>query len=189
MGIASEPAAASDTLAGGDMGRVVGLAASGDEAAFARLVDAFHGDMTRVCFLITRDVDTAEDAVAAAWAIAWRRLRDVRDAARVRSWLISVAANEARRTVRRERRRAVVEIHAVEGLGDGPPDPARRATSLDLVNALARLKPEERALLALRYVAGFDATELGRATGMSPSGTRARLGRLLERLRRELHDG
>ena len=53
----------------------------------------------------------------------------------------------------------------------------------------ARLKPEDRELIALRYVAGFDSTELARATGMSPSGTRARLARLLGRLRSELGDG
>ena len=57
---------------------------------------------------------------------------------------------------------------------------------LDLRNALNRLSPDDRALLALRYVAGLDSTELSRAIGLSPSGTRARLGRLLSTLREEL---
>ena len=69
------------------------------------------------------------------------------------------------------------------------PDPGARAGDIDLRNALARLKPEDRELIALRYVAGFDSTELARAMGMSPSGTRARLARLLGRLRSELGDG
>ena len=51
------------------------------------------------------------------------------------------------------------------------------------------MSPEDRALIALRYVAGFDSTELARALQMSPSGTRARLARLLGRLRSELGDG
>ena len=67
-------------------------------------------------------------------------------------------------------------------------DPAGQVGDLDLANALARLDPDDRALLALRYVAGFDSTELARATGRSPSGTRARLARLLGRLRTELSD-
>ena len=67
-------------------------------------------------------------------------------------------------------------------------DPGGRVTDIDLINALARLEPDDRALLALRYVAGFDSTELARATGRSPSGTRARLARLLDRLRKELGD-
>jgi DNA-directed RNA polymerase specialized sigma24 family protein len=68
-------------------------------------------------------------------------------------------------------------------------DPGIRVGDVDLSNALARLHPDDRALLALRYVAGFDSTELARVTGRSPSGTRARLARLLDRLRRELDDG
>ena len=39
---------------------------------------------------------------------------------------------------------------------------------MDLAHAFARLAPDDRALLSMRYVAGFDATELGRATGRSP---------------------
>ena len=43
-----------------------------------------------------------------------------------------------------------------------------RAEDLDLVNALARLSPDDRSLLALRYVAGFDSFEIGRMTGHLP---------------------
>jgi RNA polymerase sigma-70 factor (ECF subfamily) len=165
----------------------VALAVAGDEAAFARIIRAHHDDMTRVCFVISGDLDIADEAVQAAWPIIWRKLGGLRDPERLRSWLVSVAANEARQLVRRRRRRAVVEI----AVGPAPRptvDPAGRVGDLDLVNALARLDPDDRALLALRYVAGFDSTELARATGRSPSGTRARLARLLDRLRTELSD-
>ena len=53
----------------------------------------------------------------------------------------------------------------------------------------ASLDPEDRELLAMRYVAGFDATELSSVIGLSPPGTRARLSRLLARLRQDLSDG
>jgi len=173
---------AEDVLAG-----AVALAAAGDEVAFATIVRAHHDDMTRVAFLVCGDLDLADEAVQTAWTIAWRRLGSLRDRSRLRPWLVSVAANEARQVVRRRRRRSVVElampVPAAPGL-----DPAGRVTDIDLVNALARLEPDDRALLALRYVAGFDSTELARATGRSPSGTRARLARLLDRLRKELGD-
>jgi RNA polymerase sigma factor (sigma-70 family) len=100
---------------------------------------------------------------------------------------VSIAANEARQLVRRRRRRVVVEL-AVAGASTPDVDPAGRVADLDLANALAALDPDDRALLALRYVAGFDATELAKAIGRSPSGTRARLARLLDRLRTELRD-
>jgi len=167
------------------------LAAGGDELAFARIVDAHHADMSSVCFVVTGgDADLAEQAVQSAWPIAWRKMDTLHDPARLRPWLISIAVNEARQLARRQRRGRVLEITvALDPSTAAPRDPASRAGDIDLRNALARLKAEDRALVALRYVAGFDSTELARALGMSPSGTRARLARLLSRLRSELGDG
>ena len=165
----------------------VARAAAGDETAFARIIQAHHDDMTRVCFVICGDLDIADEAVQAAWPIVWRKLGSLRDPGRLRPWLVSIAANEARQLVRRRRRRMVVEL-AVAGAATPGVDPAGRVADLDLANALATLDPDDRALLALRYVAGFDATELAKAIGRSPSGTRARLARLLDRLRTELRD-
>jgi RNA polymerase sigma factor (sigma-70 family) len=165
----------------------VARAAAGDESAFARIIQAHHDDMTRVCFVICGDLDIADEAVQAAWPIVWRKLGGLRDPGRLRPWLVSIAANEARQLVRRRRRRNVVEL-AVAGAATSSVDPAGRVADLDLANALATLDPDDRALLALRYVAGFDATELAKAIGRSPSGTRARLARLLDRLRTELRD-
>jgi len=68
-------------------------------------------------------------------------------------------------------------------------DPATGIDSIDALAAMDRLDPEDRALLAMCCVAGFDATELSVAIGLSPSGTRTRLERLLARLRQELIDG
>ena len=166
------------------------LAAAGDEVAFARIVDAHHADMSSVCFVVTGgDAELTAEAVQSAWPIAWRKLDSIRDPDRLRPWLISIAVNEARHMARRQRRGRVLEISAAVDPTSTTPDPASRAGDIDLRNALARLKPEDRALIALRYVAGFDSTELARAMGMSPSGTRARLARLLGRLRSELGDG
>lgn len=169
-------------------GALVSLAAGGDEAAFTQIVAAHHDDMMRVSFVVCGDADLADEAVAAAWLIAWRKLGDLREPDRLRPWLVSIAANEARQAVRRRRRRGVMEL-AMADAAVAPGDPAARTADIDLINALARLDPDDRALLALRYVAGFDASELARATGRSASGTRARLARLLGRLRTELRDG
>src|SRR5438093_7667832 len=100
-----------DSLAG-----AVALAASGDENAFARIVQGHHDDMMRVCFVICGDLDLADEAVQAAWPIVWRKLGSLREPSRLRPWLVSVAANEARQLIRRRRRRTVVEL----AVGAGP---------------------------------------------------------------------
>ena len=175
------------SISGGIAATTVADAAAGDADALARIVGAHHDDMARICFVICGDADMAQDAVQAAWPIAWRKLGSLRDPAALRPWLMSVAANEARQMIRRERRHPVVEIEVAD-IGSGHGDPAGRAAFADLAIALRRLSPEDRALLALRHVAGFDATEIGRSLGISPSGVRTRLARLIARLRTELED-
>ena len=165
----------------------VELAAEGDEVAFGRLVAQHFDDMARVAYVITGDRSLAEDAVQSAWVRAWSRLRTVRDPSRVRGWLLSIAANEARQIARRNRRVTVVELD-VDLEAATAADPGSGIDRLDLIRVLGGLSADDRALLALRYVAGIDAPELGSMTGRSASGIRTRLSRLTARLRTELGD-
>ena len=162
-------------------------AAAGDAMAFARIVRRHHDDMVRVCQLICGDPDLAQDAAQAAWPIVWRKLSTLRDIERLRPWLVSVAANEARQLVRRRRRDRVVAIEVAD-VGSSATDPAWHSGDDDLVAAIRRLPPDDRTLIALRYVVGFDATEIGKTLGMSASGVRTRLSRLVARLRTEVGD-
>jgi len=160
-------------------------AIAGDEVAFAGIVAAHHDDMARIAYFVCGDLDIAEEAEQSAWAVAYRRLRDLREPDRLRPWLMSVAANEARQMARSRRRRTVREIAVT--------DPARprdidHAARIDLADALARLDPKDRAIVGLRFIGGFESAEIGRAMGMTAGGVRVRLHRLLERLRKDLGD-
>jgi RNA polymerase sigma-70 factor (ECF subfamily) len=164
-------------------------AAAGDEVAFQRIITAHHEDMRRVCQAISGDHVIADEAVQAAWLVAWKKLDRVHGPDQLRPWLVSVAVNEAKKLMGKRRRRAEVEV-AIDASGDpGGIDPATGIATMDLRDALSRLDPDEAALLAMRYVAGFDSNELGVATGKSPAATRQRIKRLLDRLRKDLRDG
>jgi RNA polymerase sigma factor, sigma-70 family len=196
---------------------MVASAATGDEVAFARIVAAHHDDMARVSFVVCGDVELAQDAVQSAWPKVWAKLDTIRDPSRLRPWLVSVAANEAKQLARSRNRRWVREVAIDDGDGSrqasgsmsgsrsgaistaavsrqaigntrSRADPADHAGELDLANALAGLDPDDRILIALRYAAGLTSDEIGRAIGMTGGGVRARLARLLNRLREELHD-
>lgn len=162
-------------------------AAAGDAEALARIMAAHDSDMARVCMVIVGEPSLTREAVQAAWISAWRRLGTLRDPDRLRSWLVAIAANEARQLLRREGRRRSHEGRAP--VGWTPPDPASRAEWLDLQAAIGRLDPDERRLLALRLVAGLTSEEVARVLGGSPSAIRGRLARILARLRQELSDG
>jgi len=165
----------------------VALAGAGDEAAFAQVVASYHADMARVAFAACGDRELAEDAVQAAWLIAWKKLHSLRDPERVRPWLLAVTANEARQLLRR-RHGPVVEID-VEAPGDNRNDPSAGIERLDLRRALAHLSPDDRALVVMHYVIDLSSDELGAAVGASPSAARMRLSRIVDRLRKELRDG
>jgi len=167
-------------------------AQTGEREAFTELVERHHAELVRVAYAITTDLDAARDAAQLAWIKAWQRLRSVREPERLRSWLIAIAANEARMQIRAQRRRRLREIAPVQPDMDteqgerlGVPGSADR---LDLAAVLVTLNPADRQLLALRYLAGLNADEIGAATGISGSGVRTRLSRLMARLREELEN-
>jgi RNA polymerase sigma-70 factor (ECF subfamily) len=162
-------------------------AAAGDELAFARIVGAYHLDLVRVAYAICGDEALAEDAAQAAWWIAWRKLPSLRDPSRLKGWLVAVAANEARKLARREHRHGIVELR-VAADPSSEADVSREIDHVDLANALNHLKPEDRALVAMRYAADLDSSELAPLLGLSASGVRTRLSRLLDRLRKEFGD-
>jgi RNA polymerase sigma-70 factor (ECF subfamily) len=166
----------------------VRLAAAGDEVAFARIVAAHRDEMVRVAFVVCGDRDLAQDAAQAALWIAWRRLPGLRDPDRLRPWLLKVTINEGRQLMRRRRRVALMELD--ETVASGAVSGSRDTLAeMDLARALAGLGAEDRAIVALRFVADLDSSEIGPIVGLSASGVRSRLARTLERLRRELADG
>jgi RNA polymerase sigma factor (sigma-70 family) len=170
---------------------LVARAAQGDEVSFARIVAAYHDDMARVSYVVCGDADLAQEAVQVAWPLVWRKLGSLRDPDRLRPWLIAVAANEAKRLARRRGRRFLREIALEPELGAATPlgpDPSSRVAEIDLANALATLDATDRMIVAMRYAGGLTSAEIGQAIGMTAGGVRARLGRLLQRLRTELSD-
>ncbi len=165
--------------------QLVARALAGDVLALEQIILAYNRDMARICVIVTGDPSVADDAVQSAWELAWRKLHTLRDAERLRPWLMAIAANEARAIVRRQRRHVVVEIDVAD-VGVHDHDPAGWTERADLRSALRRLSPDDRTILALRYIADVDFAEVGRAVGLSASGARTRHERLLGRLRTEL---
>ena len=105
----------------------------------------------------------------------------------LRPWLLAVVANEARAILRKLHRHQIAELRLATA-DPGDDYPGDWIDEVDLSNALHRLAPKDRALVAMRYLADLDSTEIGAVTGRSASGVRTRLSRVLDRLRKELDD-
>jgi RNA polymerase sigma-70 factor, ECF subfamily len=177
----SRPAAAQDSPE-----ELVRRAAEGDGAAFARIVRLHNEEMTRVAFVIIGDPAAAAAATEAAWFDAWPGLRRRRTPEALGPWLCSLAAAEATSLARRrDARGATTPAFDDRQLDDRLTDdrltddrPTDVPADDALVGALARLDPEDRALLALRHVGALSMVELGQAVRRSRPPVEVRLARL-----------
>ncbi len=156
-------------VADADQVRVIESAATGDELAFAA---SWLRTMRRRTASVSSSWRRARSSGRRPGGVVHRRRRldTLRDPARLAPWLVSIAVNQAKDLLRSRHRRSRIEAAIEPSLEPGGVDPATGIDGLDLRAALARLEPDDRALLAMRYVAGFDSTELAAATGLDPVG-------------------
>lgn len=158
--------------------------AAARHAEFVRLVEEYHADLLRLAYAICRDRDLAADAAQSAWQAAWRQADELRNLAAVRPWLLSITANQAHRLSRRRQLGRLLELRAYRSPRQGSDADSR----MDLDAALSLLSPRDRQLVALRYGLDLTSEEIAPQLGISASGVRARLRRVLQRLRKELTD-
>lgn len=87
---------------------LLGLIASGDHAAFERLMRKHNGKLFRIARAILKDDSDAEDALQDAYMDAYRNLGSFRGDSEVGTWLARIVINQSLMRVRKERRRSVI---------------------------------------------------------------------------------
>jgi RNA polymerase sigma-70 factor (ECF subfamily) len=148
----------------------VDRAREGDHDAFSILVDVRLARLDAAARLIVRDPELARDAVQDALIRAWRDLPGLRDPDRLDAWLHRLLVNACRDLVRRRRRRVIeVELSPLDIVA-GSDSAAALADRQLLEDALARLDPGHRAVVALHYLLGVPLPEVAVSLGI-PLGT------------------
>ena len=157
---------------------------------FVTLVPEHMEAVVRIAAALIGAAD-AEDAAQEAVVRAWRAWPSLRDVAAMRPWLLRITVNVCRDWQRGGfgvRQRLTEPLDDAEGFATIGADPgaSEHAAALDLRQAINRLEPDLRMVVALRYYAGMDATEIGAALGIPPATVRTRLRRALHTLRDHL---
>ena len=144
----------------------------------------------RVALRMLGDRADAEDAAQDAFIKARAAMGRFRAGAPFRPWLLTIVANEARNRRRAAGRRSALALRAAaEPVASIPlPEAAALAGSerRELAAALARLGPEHRQVIALRFLLDLSEAECAAALGCRPGTVKSRLSRALGRLRLEL---
>ncbi len=164
-------------------------ARSGDGEAFRELIGPHRRELMVHCYRILGSTQDAEDALQETLLAAWQGLRGFEERASVRTWLYRIATSRCLNALRAGSRRpkagtpppGVAPLEPtglgevtwlepfpdalLEGLADRAPGPearyeSREAISLAFVTALQLLPPRQRAVLILRDVLGFRASEV-----------------------------
>ncbi len=123
----------------------------------------------------------ADDLAAEAFAVAWRRRRELPTGDEVRPWLFGVARNLLANQHRAAQRRGRLQAKLVATIT--PADLATTAADAGidadrrLGAALAALDPDERELLLLRAWDGLPVGEIAALLGCTPNAASIRLHR------------
>jgi RNA polymerase sigma-70 factor, ECF subfamily len=182
-------------------------ARSGDQDAFAALVELHRRELHAHCYRMLGSVHDAEDALQDALVRAWRGLSGFEGRSSFRSWLYTIATNACLKAIERRPKRVLpidyagpadphddpgaplIESVWIEpypdaqlGLQGGLAGPEaryeqRESVELAFIAALQHLPARQRAVLILRDVLGFSGAEVAEALDMTSTSVYSALQR------------
>lgn len=164
-------------------------ARSGDHSAFAALVERHSDAVWRLARVFMHTRGGADDAAQDAWIDVWRGLHTFDSRREFRPWLLTVVANRCRMNLRRDF--STVDLEEAQKIAaDTQDDPLQRAISSEmdaqLHGLVARLPLEQRRLIALRYFAELDLSEVAAVMDLPLGTVKSRIHRTLIALRSDL---
>ncbi len=169
------------------------LLAKNVAAAFPEVVGAFQHGLYATALRLTRSPQDAEDLTQETLVKAYKALTSYEPARirslQLRSWLWTILLNLVRNRARTRSRKPPAQDLATAAPQPAPGDTAAAAVAtVDVQRALAELRPIEREVMVLHYVADLAFDEISAAM-RTPIGTvKSHAHRSLSRLRRILSE-
>jgi len=145
------------------------------EATLNRLMETYGTNVLRVCFLYLHDHALAQDAAQTTFLKAWQALDTLREGATEKAWLMQIAANTCRSTLRSREYR----MYAKNADLDSLPEPSVESPMSDptVYNAVRSLPEKYREVIILHYYQALSAVEVARILRIPQASVRTRLHR------------
>ena len=156
-------------------------ARAGSVADLEALFRAHWPGAYRAAYLVVHDAAAAEDIAQESFLAAVRNLDRFDRRRPFAPWLHRIVVNRAIDWSRARALRAEAQLE-----GDRPAPGAEAELGDDLVGALARLSPEHRAVIVLRYLLEYTPGEIADLLGLPRGTVNSRLRRGLDTLKERL---
>ena len=170
-------------------------AASGDERAFALLVERHSGGLHRAVARILCDDTEAWDVVQMAFLKAWQRLDRYDPRWSFATWLYRIGTNVAIDLIRSRKSRLRAHQagteHRLRLVGENETTSGRAdQTDVDTVmeKVLPALSPQQRAAFVLREIEGLDTGDVARVLGCSGTTVRNHIFQARKVLRSQIEE-
>jgi RNA polymerase sigma-70 factor, ECF subfamily len=183
-----------------------------ESAGFVQDTEPFRRELLAHCYRMLGSIQDAEDLVQETYLRAWRSYGGFEGRSSVRTWLYQIATNRCLTELARHGRRmlpsglcdpepdsrafleaAGTEVNWLQPVPDAMVTPdsadpaaivaAREGVRLALIASLQYLPPRQRAVLVLRDVLAFPATEVAVMLGTTTASVKSALQRARARLR------
>ncbi|MCY1140819.1 sigma-70 family RNA polymerase sigma factor [Actinoplanes sp. Pm04-4] len=154
------------------------------EPGFEAATEDLRRELTAHCYRMLGSWDEAEDAVQETYLRAWRGWEKFEHRSSVRTWLYRIATNV---TLTALKGRSPAVSPAVDEPAIQPYAENRDDLRLALIAGLRTLTPGQRAVLLLRDVLAFPATDVGRMLDLTPGAVKSALQRARARLGEAAH--
>ena len=165
------------------LGAQVRRAQRGDESAMRELIVAYQRRVAGFVYAVTGRSDSVEDLAQTVFIKMARSLAGLKAPEQFESWLFRLARNTCIDQLRRQKLRRIFLPFGDEHENIPEPPGAVDTEELDaLRHALAQLRPQDRALLAL-VQEGRSHAEIAATLDTSVAAVKARLHRAREHLR------
>ena len=149
---------------------------------FDELISRHRRPLTAAAYHLCGDLDAAQDIVQETLLDACRGFAGLRDADKAGAWLYAIL----RRKAYAHRQTARQESELPDDQPSADPDLLEELTRGIVVEQLERLSPEDREILAGKYLLGLSYQQLAESLGISNGAVRVRCLRAKEKLRKAL---
>ncbi len=166
---------------------LVAAARAGDAGALEALVSRHLAAVYQAALRVVGDVDAAQDVAQEAWMLALRALPGYRGDASFRTWLLRIALNAARSSLRRQGRKRESALAAAELVPSSDADPSAQAVlrteTERMEQALARLPEKQRLAVSFRTYQGLSHREVAALLDCTEESARVNYHHGIKRLR------